>query len=134
MLHVFLGLFIAPKCVKSQNQLPFHTIKQGTYRPGLGNLRSTFTFGWLAIFGLIKCLTSFVSLFDIFTWKSAKLRLPDCMSGHHKVVFFLITLTDITSRPPLLRFRLEYLWKPLIGVLSQFDLVFQNTCPSLKPG
>ena len=24
---VRLGLFIAPKCVKSQNQLPFHTIK-----------------------------------------------------------------------------------------------------------
>ena len=25
-----LGLFIAPKCVKSQNQLPCYTMKQGT--------------------------------------------------------------------------------------------------------
>ena len=61
-----------------------------------------------------------------------------CMSGPHKVNFPLITLTYIhvyiTSRRPLLMFRLEYIWKPLVGVLSQFDLVFRNTCPWSKPG
>ena len=111
-------------------------VKQRTYRPGLGNLRSTFTFGWLGIFGLIKCLTSFYQSpwYEIYhTRKSMQ-----CMSGPHKVNFPLITLTYIhvyiTSRRPLLMFRLEYIWKPLVGVLSQFDLVFRNTCPWSKPG
>ena len=32
-----LGLFIAPKCVKSQNQLPFHTIKKKIFHQSTWN-------------------------------------------------------------------------------------------------